>query len=76
MKKGDLVKLKGDNDHWFGPGIVVELDGSRMCKVLWSKDFGSTDNAVPGLIVYSDNDLIWNTNLEIINGSDGTTIRT
>ena len=61
MKKGDLVRLKGDNDHWFGPGIVVELDGSRMCKVLWSKKFSPQD------ISYPDDELIWNTNLEIIN---------
>ncbi len=61
MKKGDLVKLKGDNHDWFGAGIVVELDGSRMCKVLWSKSFSTKD------ISYPDDELIWNTNLELIN---------
>ena len=71
MRKGDLVRLKGDHDNWFGPGIVVELNGSRLCKVLWSKDFGSTGNPDP--VVYSDDDWIWNTNLEIIHG---TTIQT
>ena len=63
MKKGDLVKLKGGGvTCWFGYGIVVELSGSRMCRVMWSKDFGK-NKEVP----HPDDDWMWNTNLELIN---------
>jgi|TARA_Y100000310_G_C20451952_1_gene701186 hypothetical protein len=63
MKKGTLVKLKGDDDAWFGYGLVVELSGSRMCRVLWTKDF-VTNNNDPFLD--PDDDLIWNSNLVVI----------
>jgi len=63
MKKGTLVKLKGDDDAWFGYGLVVELRGSRMCRVLWTKDF-VTNNNDPFLD--PDDDLIWNSNLVVI----------
>mgnify|MGYP003640641924 CR=1 FL=1 len=63
MKKGTLVKLKGDAGGWFGYGLVVELSGSRMCRVLWTKDF-VTNCDDPFLNV--DDDLIWNSNLVVI----------
>tara|TARA_R110001599_G_scaffold73776_2_gene203919 strand:- start:2458 stop:2667 length:210 start_codon:yes stop_codon:yes gene_type:complete len=69
MKKGTLVKLKGDDEAWFGYGLVVELSGSRMCRVLWTKDF-VTDNNNPSL----DDDLIWNSNLIVIQEPSPKTI--
>ena len=69
MKKGTLVKLKGDDEAWFGYGLVVELSGSRMCRVLWTKDFGA-DNNNPSL----DDDWIWNSNLIVIQEPSPKTI--
>ena len=71
MKKGTLVKLKGDDGAWFGYGLVVELSGSRMCRVLWTKDF-VTNNNDPFLD--SDDDLICNSNLVVIQEPETKTI--
>jgi len=71
MKKGTLVKLKGDDGAWFGYGLVVELSGSRMCRVLWTKDFG-VENTDPFLD--PKDDWIWNSNLVAIQEPETKTI--
>jgi hypothetical protein len=71
MKKGTLVKLKGDDGGWFGYGLVVELSGSRMCRVLWTQDFGA-ENTDPFLD--PKDDWIWNSNLVAIQEPETKTI--
>ena len=71
MKKGTLVKLKGDDGGWFGYGLVVELNGSRMCRVLWTAD-SINENNDPFLD--PENDWIWNCNLVVIQEPEPKTI--
>ena len=69
MKKGDLVKLKGDDTGWFGYGIIIKCDGPRLVKVLWSENalFDTSGNSDP--FVSLDDDWLWNTNLVLIQES-------
>jgi hypothetical protein len=66
MKKGDLVKLKGDDTGWFGYGIIIKCDGSRLVKVLWSEDAMNGRNNNPDPFVDANDDWLWNTNLVLV----------
>ena len=69
MKKGDLVKLKGDDTGWFGYGIIIECDGSRLVKVLWSEDAMNGRSCNPDPLVDPNDDWLWNTNLILVQES-------
>ena len=48
MKVGDLVRFKGDDWHWLGHGVVLEVRASgKQAKIRWFDDWDE------------DNDIDW-----------------
>ena len=45
MKVGDLVRFKGDDWHWLGHGVVLDLRTSgRYAKIRWFDDWEEDDD--------------------------------
>ena len=38
MKMGDLAKVNGDGNLFYGYGTITEVDGRHRIKVLWIDD--------------------------------------
>ena len=48
MKVGDLIRFKGDDWHWLGHGVVLEVRASgKQAKIRWFDDWDE------------DNDIDW-----------------
>tara|TARA_B100000212_G_scaffold247382_1_gene188975 strand:- start:1429 stop:1611 length:183 start_codon:yes stop_codon:yes gene_type:complete len=44
MKVGDLVRFKGDDWHWLGHGIILEVRASgKQAMIRWFDDWDDED---------------------------------
>ena len=47
MKVGDLIRIRYDDDHWLGHGIVLETAASgKQAKVRWFDVWDRTDDNI------------------------------